>query len=87
MRVLDFNGDPIAGKRCVIYSWIESYHGASEGSETMVDHRKYFVFENSVSGETDSDGEVTFTDLKVVGGLGTTAYILISVDGISQAWT
>ena len=80
--MLSFDGLPISGKVLVAYSWIEPNYGSSTGLTTMMEHTKYFALKNVLSSETDEHGIARFSNLTVLGSMGSSAYIMVSVDGI-----
>ena len=86
-QILDFYGKSITGKTGVIFSWIEPQFGEDEGVENHITARKFFIFENEVSEESDIDGYIEFPDLKIIGAAEKVAYIMVSVDGVVTVWT
>ena len=87
VRVIDFDGKPIEGKQAVAFSYVEPKFGEERGEAALVNNRKYFTLENPVSLESDENGYIYFENLRILGSMGESAYIIISVDGIAKAWT
>lgn len=67
-------------------SHIEPFYGEEKGQPALITANKYFTFENFISADSNINGTCTFDSLTIKGGLGTLAYLLVTVDGVAKYW-
>jgi hypothetical protein len=63
VQVLDINGSPMKGKKCILFTGMESILGSEKGSYGAMNGLKYFNINNSVSEATGDDGVCKFKDV------------------------
>jgi hypothetical protein len=56
VKIVDFDGNVLAGKTAIAFTWNEPYFGKSEGVPQMPSARKFFLMNNTISNISDENG-------------------------------
>lgn len=84
VRVFDMEGNPIAGKYVVAFTWPEP-HFSGKPTPNLIEAHKIGWLKEDVSKKSDANGYANFTALTIMGSNSRFVYIFFTCDGVTVA--
>jgi hypothetical protein len=87
VRLIDFYGEPVVGRKVVAFSWIQPTISTLGGHKNSASNNKMFILKDFISEPSDKEGIAKFKSLTVIATAESIAFLHFYAEGKTTVWT